>query len=63
MLVALPKLASMDAAFIPDKLLFAVPTTPRAMLEKATWYAARKFEWLRIESDGEGRERRQSTSS
>ena len=49
--VALPKLISLDAAMIPDKLLFHVPATPRAMLEKAKWYAARQWERMRVEVD------------
>eukprot|EP00966_Prymnesium_polylepis_P084095 1946501-Prymnesium_polylepis.2 len=39
--VALPRLVSMDAALIPDGLLFSVPAVPPKMLQKAAWYANR----------------------
>lgn len=42
MKVALPQLVRMDAALIPDELLFSVPVVPGKMMEKAMWYARRK---------------------
>lgn len=47
----LAKLSNLDAAMIPDKVLFNVPSTPRAMLEKAKRYASRRYESMRVEVD------------
>ena len=52
--VALPKLIAMDAALIPDKLLFNVPRVPSAMLKKAKWYASRMHDHLHIEKKTNG---------
>ena len=47
----LPNLVRMDAAIIPEKLLFGGDVAPTKMYEKAAWYAARKGERLRVLTD------------
>jgi hypothetical protein len=49
--VALPQLVSMDAALIPDELLFHVPSIPGPMLTKAVWYTKQKATHLHISVD------------
>ena len=49
--IAMPKLISMDAALLPDKLQFEVPATPRGMFNKAKWYSTRQYERMHITSD------------
>lgn len=49
--VALRKLVQMDAALIPDKLLFSVPAVPSKMLQKAQWYASHKESHLYVTKD------------
>lgn len=46
-------LLDLDAAMIPDKLLYHVPATPRAMLEKAMCYASRRMR-VEINEDEDG---------
>ena len=52
MQVALPRLVSMDAALIPDGLLFSVPGVPRRMLQKAGWYVDHERTHMHILQDG-----------
>jgi hypothetical protein len=54
--VALPQLVSMDAALIPDELLFHVPSIPAAMLAKAVWYSRHKESHMHIKVDDDGDE-------
>ena len=49
--VALPKLVSLDAALIADALLFEVPAVPRAMLQKAAWYANQRDTHIHVVKD------------
>ena len=35
--VALPKLVEIDAALLPDELMFEVPGVPQGMMQKAGW--------------------------
>ena len=52
--VALPKLVKMDAALLPDKLLFEVPSIPSRMLKKAVFYTHHKATHFHIKVDDDG---------
>ena len=54
--VALPQLVAMDAALIPDVLLFSVPDVPSAMLTKASWYISHRATNLFITDDDDEEE-------
>ena len=51
--IALPRLVAMDAALIPDELLYTVHAVPEKMYQKALWYIQHETTHFRAVSDDE----------